>query len=908
MIIESVALEGVRHFRDRIVLDGLKPGLNIIVAPNGMGKSTIIDGLVTSLVQNHKTAGDKLGALLRHVNYDLTSSVEVTFSRRDGRYRLKKSFLKNPLAKLERFESGQFRAIADGEDVELWLQAALALDRPGAGVAKPEHYGLGAILWARQSEPSLSKLPGSPEQQLRSLISPSSTASSPIELSIRESLTDEFRQYWAPTGRAYATGKDKINVPALLSSVDAAKAREEEAALVVQDLSITRQKFDETSTRHDIRLKRRSEQRLRLDELKVDADKVRALESDIALAVQASQAASADLMRLSKERDSFNTAKAQLAMLEPELVSIDNTLELLGKELREVEAAETRAFEEQMRANAAFADVISEETAIADAQTFLLTNSKFSEETSRLANIAELCTARDVKLHEIAGIIAPDDDLWKKITKAQKALKEAQQRVESESLTLRFTPEHDMDFRVVLGSTEGPRRAIAGVESVVTGLGALEIQIAGVGSLSVSSQMASAAKLQNALDSAREVMHSLMLPFGETSTEVLENRRAQRASIEWELADFASRLSALLGTDVIEDVAKKVEELRAKRAELVLRYPDWDREEPNPDAMQQKIEPRREAAVLAAKEATIIFESKVSKRKDLGKRRDAESAAREVKMSQVVRHRETVKKAETTDLPGQIDEVGQRDLLASARLQMLRSERATISGDPIGEYESVVTSVERLSNEINDDAIAKTELRVKLDSSSGAYDTLAKERANLETATRQYRIAEGRAKQLKLLNDELEKATKLVADAVNVPLAERATSYARRIMSREDARVGLSIDEKGVIRLAYGLSQWGGKMISETISGGEQEQLEIAMRLAMGSLLAQNEPQVVILDDALTYCDPVRLYRILEVLADVENCGLQVILTGCDSDRYASMPASANLMNLESLLRRPAAA
>ncbi|HVA26864.1 MAG TPA: AAA family ATPase [Candidatus Baltobacteraceae bacterium] len=908
MIIESIALEGVRHFRNRVEIGGFQPGLNVLVAPNGTGKSTLIDGLVASLVQSYKTQGDKISTLLRHVAHDLTPVVEVTLKRNDGRYRVRKAFLKGGYAKLERDEGGEFVAIADGEEVEAWLDKALALDRPGAGVAKPEQYGLGAVLWARQSDPALGKLPTAQEQHLRSLIAPGSATISVAESCIREAIEERFRHYWEPKGKNHAKGQLSANIPELEQAAAQARERQERASEAIQLVLEQRRAFDEISTRLSIRNTKRGDRRRRVDELKSVVDRVRDLDHQIELAEQNAIRAAAELARVSKERDSLIEAQDRIKALDPQMLALDESAAQITARITEAEATIERALGNQDRAHKESTAIAAEEARVADARSFLLANEALGEFERRLETIAELRILHEEAIRKVAAVIAPDDDDWNALIKARDAQREAHQRVESESLTLRFTPEQDVTLLVRSGSPEGERLCKAGTEVLINGLGTIDVEIPDIGALRFSSPMESAAKLRDALNAATEALSALVAPYGNASIETLESRRAERGIYNGKLADIESRLGVLLSGEEPDALIAALESRRAKRHDLLDRYPEWAAGLPDPEALATQIEPRREAAVLALATANATIEAQQAQRKELLAGREQVQQEQQSKHLEIARYRNVINLAESENLPEKIKETGLLELQATARRDDLRKQRAEISGDPVGEYESIQKSIEQLSADIEKDQGESARLRATLETNAGAYETFAVAKADFETAERRRTIAERAAKAVKLLHDQIVAASRAIAEAVNAPLAANATTFVRRIMSRDDVRIGFHIDDKAMMQLSFSTTAWNGKTISDTISGGEQEQIEVAMRLAMGSLLAKDEPQVVILDDALTFCDPVRLYRILEVLAEAEQDKLQVILTGCDPDRYASMPKGAHRIDLDALLRRSSVA
>jgi len=84
------------------------------------------------------------------------------------------------------------------------------------------------------------------------------------------------------------------------------------------------------------------------------------------------------------------------------------------------------------------------------------------------------------------------------------------------------------------------------------------------------------------------------------------------------------------------------------------------------------------------------------------------------------------------------------------------------------------------------------------------------------------------------------------------------------------------------------------------LSGGEKEQLHLAVRLALAELIASGERQLVVLDDILTATDTPRLARIHTILEEAAG-RLQVLVLTCHPERYRALE-SAHFMDLRAML------
>lgn len=87
----------------------------------------------------------------------------------------------------------------------------------------------------------------------------------------------------------------------------------------------------------------------------------------------------------------------------------------------------------------------------------------------------------------------------------------------------------------------------------------------------------------------------------------------------------------------------------------------------------------------------------------------------------------------------------------------------------------------------------------------------------------------------------------------------------------------------------------------EVLSGGEREQVYIAVRLALAELLTKDTGRrgLVVLDDVLTFTDDERLKRVLVILEEMRTHAQFLILT-CHPERYKPLKG-ANFIDMETV-------
>jgi len=147
-----------------------------------------------------------------------------------------------------------------------------------------------------------------------------------------------------------------------------------------------------------------------------------------------------------------------------------------------------------------------------------------------------------------------------------------------------------------------------------------------------------------------------------------------------------------------------------------------------------------------------------------------------------------------------------------------------------------------------------------------------------------------------MLNDTLGDCRSTIVAAYARPVEEAATRLMHRITGRGIGKIEIS-DQM----VPSGVSpERSDELVGlENLSGGEQEQLYFATRLALAEVLAKEERQMVVLDDVLTATDTPRFARILTILEEAAD-RLQVLVLTCHPERYRAL-GEAKFIDLESI-------
>jgi energy-coupling factor transporter ATP-binding protein EcfA2 len=184
--------------------------------------------------------------------------------------------------------------------------------------------------------------------------------------------------------------------------------------------------------------------------------------------------------------------------------------------------------------------------------------------------------------------------------------------------------------------------------------------------------------------------------------------------------------------------------------------------------------------------------------------------------------------------------------------------------------------------------------RGRLEGSEGLHTRLADAEAAVQEAEEILARERFEAEAHKHLRELFEECRDRQVEKVMGPIGGRVLDWSRALGLNEyhEVRFGDRFLPEGLV-LQNGDPEKIHSLVEE--SYGTSEQLGLLVRLAIGGVLAKDEPAVTILDDPLAHADPVKHRRILEImrLAADGNPGwtppsgrLQILIFTCHPDRF----------------------
>jgi uncharacterized protein YhaN len=236
---------------------------------------------------------------------------------------------------------------------------------------------------------------------------------------------------------------------------------------------------------------------------------------------------------------------------------------------------------------------------------------------------------------------------------------------------------------------------------------------------------------------------------------------------------------------------------------------------------------------------------------------------------------------------------------ARSAAEKLETELSRFQDDP----RLLAERLEKQQNAIQDQAsnalesLKKEEGRLEQLATTGPYSALSQVEELIAELRTQIDSEELRINAIRLLRDTVHHCKANLLSDLRKPVEESATRMIHRIAGTRLGTVQLAdkFQPQAVTpRMA------SSEVTLLDLSGGETEQVHLAVRLALAEVLAGDDRRFLVLDDILTATDTGRLARILSILEEAAQ-RLQLFILTCHPERYRGLSV-AHFYDLEELL------
>jgi hypothetical protein len=860
VILESITIQNFRKLTDRIVIDGLESGLNLISGPNEAGKSTIAEAVRTVFLDRYKVSG--LDALVPASRPDGLPTVEVGFDIGGTKHHLVKQFVKKQRCNL-RIGSKTF----DGDEAEAILADTIGFSRPKQGLTRAEHAGIPGLLWVRQGQTGDVRKPGEhASTHVRAALSQLTGGEMPggddaliaaVQKELFKLLTSQARK---PTGELASVEKtlDSLNAERL--------ALEQQNREFDEDIA----RLGKLQREHDNGERERPWEALRQ---KAAAALAQAQQNDV---LKREHDEVAQKLKIAETEHRFLLEQEQLA------ASLEASVETDRRELGKAEAIATQADAAHVRSQAA--DDVSQKTSeqarqaleksIAAERAGELTVQGQTQQTD-IARI-EAALARAVessdKVLELTRLAANLELDEKKVKRLQQVSDElvplqAQKNAALTRIEYRLTSAITVDGVPVQG------------DGTLVLDGRKLIGLPGIGELTIVPGMLDMSALDRQRQTLEAERDTLLRALGVEGHAQAAEQLARWKSLSIERDNHAQMLKthAPHGVDALRS------ELEQARGRLGATQAKLDALEDATgampvaqakdavDAARVQVETAR-AALLDAATASAQAAASVK-----GIRERLEVNEARLKAPSFIDERRR-RHASLVEKKSYIDAYTRNLEAAAQRLSALGQD------DPRADAERYNRSAEieyqqHLERQRNAgllrtrlETLGGTELGVRLAQTAAAIEQAEVRRAELRL----------RADALSLLETVLVEERDTAVATLRKPLTDRVNHYLRRVFPTGELTVDESLSPVGLMRGTVDEA-------FDALSYGTQEQLGLLVRLAYADLLKDaGKPTLLLFDDAIVHTDEERRESIKRALLDAATRH-QILVFTCHPSAWSDL-------------------
>ena len=882
MKLRKLSVNQFKCFTEPTQLGELGDGLNLVVGPNELGKSTLLDALRAVLFERNSSMAQQIKAL-QNDRSGAAPVIELVFEVNGAEYTLTKRFVKSPYARLQCPDG----TLLEADAAEDRLRSLLGFAEAGNRGATSETLGMWGVLWVQQGqsfgspdlpESALASLSAGLESEVGTVLGGRRGRELPqvIEQQRGELVTARRRQ---PRGeyrdtlehvseleqRLVGQQQQQLEISETLEQLAAAEARLTRLEDGTQDridqeeLTQAQEQLGEVM-RHDLQLEAaRSELQNRQGQL------------EQAQRVQSERTSWREELKTEQEQLRLETERLE------ELQQQERESLVVLDELRQAATKAEAAAESAMQSETSLRGILDRTSRSAELSDLLRRQSDVEAAQERLADAqsqAEQIQVTDESLQRIRQAAEIAD-------KAN-----AQLRVAATRISFEIPGDRLAGFEADGAPLTDPPATIEAVEAVA-------ITIPERGRIIIEPAVADRDQLLRSEREARAELHAALNEVGAQSladAQVLRDQRRDHEVTSSAVREELERLALPSGELTLQP---RIDELRQSLQALAeegvaAQLPDRDHAEAALNSAQAELQKARDEERIAREAVDVraqaaaergvevrTLENTVNSQTELIERRQErlESDAEAVSDQQLSAASDTAAKAvkEQQQTVSALEE----NWSASARTQLearISRLNSAIAKRAISRVDSRIETV-RLRE------------RIEVNDSAGIDEAIEHTHHELEQATRQRDRIERELEVLDLLAQTLRAAESEARERYLAPVVDRIHPYLQMLFPNAEIGMDEDLNITGMSRRA------GYEESFDHLSMGTQEQIAVLVRLAFAEMLVdQGAPAAVILDDALVFSDDQRMRLMFDILSHAAQ-SVQVVVFTCREQLFEGLGA-----------------
>lgn len=876
MKIRSIAVHQFKKFTTPMCLDDIGDGLNVVVGPNEMGKSTLLDALRAALFEKYSSKAQAITALQNDRN-QAAPVVELAFEVDDGIYRIRKRFVKKAYAHLFCPDGRKL----EGDEAEVTLRDLLGFDEPGKTGAKPETLGMWNVLWVQQGQSfGALDLPESARSNLHSALESEvgEILGGKRGRALPDAIDKQLSELVTSTGRPRGNYKDLIDeVETLRSDLEALQSRRSDLSKTLEDLDAAQDTLTRLSS---------AEQDQKTKE---DLDAARTRHGELAKLESSIAAAATEVELRKRDLEQAEQALVDRRALREQIKSDAEAVKAAKEKLDEVRTTdqELRKQVEDLRKKAKEAEENVTQADKAESQArHVLTTVQRQNRIRELQKRYEKAQAAENKqraAQQSAAAILVNDENIEIIRDAAKKLETARARLSAAATLVAFDMPTDRISKIRIDGA-----ALGENQSSVEAIEGTTITVPDYGSISVQPAIKDRDKLIEQQREATEALNAALEESGATTADAAEDQLAKRGKLlrEAELARQEAALHAPASDDYdagAEPLADRIAALKTilERELIELGVENLPSEKEAELAVASAQENGQEArdTLKTARAAVATPEREMVRiQTELGSGNTRYDDGKE----RLEKLRKRLSEAEGQDSDDSLD-AGVSD----ARKALTDQEKAVSdledlrAGETLPQLEARISRLETALQERRDkrsdlkETVAGLRSHIEALEGAGLDEAIHRKKREVELANDRRGRAEREVALLTLLLSTLRSAETDAKERYLSPVLKRVRPYLQLLFPGAEIAIDENLHIVGVVR------ENDYEESFEHLSMGTQEQIAVLVRLAFAEMLVeQGYPATVVLDDALVFSDDRRMGRMFDILNMVGQ-QVQIIVLTC---------------------------
>ena len=879
MKLRKLSVNHLKRFTVPTQLGDLSDGLNLVVGPNELGKSTLLDALRAVLFERYSSRARPIIAL-QNDRSDMAPVVELVFEINGGEYTLTKRFVKSAYAKLQCPDGTTLEA----DSAENELRNLLGFAEAGNRGATSATLGMWGVLWVLQGQSfgrpdlpdsALASLSAGLESEVGTVLGGRRGRELPqvIEQRQGELVTAARRQ---PRG-AYKDALD--NVSELEKRLIEQQQQKLQMSETLEHLATTAASLT--------RLEDGSQDRIDQEELKEAQEQLgEVMRHDLQL-----EAARSELQNLQGQLEQAERAQSERASRRAELKADQEKLRQDTERLEELQQHQGESSDalDELRQAATNAEAAVEAAVQSEARwrriLDRITRSVELIDLLRQQSAVEAAQERLTDAQRQAEQIKVTDESLQRIRQAADTAEQANARLSVAATRITFDIPSD---RLTGIEADGvpltdPPRTVEAVEPVA-------ITIPGLGRILIEPAVADRDQLLRAEREAKAELYAELSEVGAKTLAEAQILRDQRRDLEVTADAAQQELERIAPHDGVPTLQPRIDELRKtleglpededtpqkEQAEAALGSAQTELQKARGEervARETVDEKARAVSDLMVEVRTL--QNTVDSQTELVERRDEQlqSDAEGLPDQQLAEAYETAEQAVTEQIQTVSSLEAERPVSARTQLEAR-----------ISRLQAAIEQRESARVELRIDSVRLRE-RIEVHDSAGVDEAIDHTQHELDLATRRREHFGREIEVLDLLAETLRTAESDARERYLAPVVNRIHPYLQMLFPNAEISIGEDLYITGMSRHA------GYEESFDHLSMGTQEQIAVLVRLAFAEMLIdQGAPAAVILDDALVFSDDQRMRLMFDILSHAAQ-RVQILVFTCRAQLFEGLGA-----------------